>query len=75
MGRDISGAALLDPAKIVTQCALGAKAHRWECIAGAAANAVYDRHGRAMADALCERVRPAQRVACRTATDQAVATL
>ena len=59
MGRDISGAALLDPAKVVSQCALGAAAHRAECIAGAAANAVYDRHERAMADALCKLVRPA----------------
>jgi hypothetical protein len=75
MGRDISGAALLDPGKVVTQCQLGAAAHRWQCIAGAAANAVYDRHGRAMADALCSLVHPAQRAACRTATDQAVATL
>jgi hypothetical protein len=75
MGRDISGAALLDPAKVVPQCALGAKAHQWECIAGAAANAVYDRHGRAMADALCERVPASQRAACRKATDQAVSTL
>ena len=75
MGRDISGAALLDPRKIVSQCALGAAAHRSDCIAGAAANAVYDRHARTMADALCRLVRPAQQKACRTATDQAVATL
>src|SRR5215210_3544022 len=47
MGRDISGAARLEPGKVVSQCALGAAAHRGECIAGAAANAVYDRHGRA----------------------------
>jgi len=75
MGRDISGAALLAPATIVAQCNLGAAAHRWQCIAGAAANAVYDRHGRAQADALCELVRPADRSACRKATDDAVATL
>jgi hypothetical protein len=75
MGRDISGAALLAPGRIVAQCNLGAAAHRWECIAGAAANAVYDRHGRALADALCRRVRPADRAACRTATADAVATL
>jgi hypothetical protein len=75
MGRDISGAALLDPGKVVAQCDEGAKAHRAECIAGAAANAVYDRHARTMADALCKVVRVADRVACRAATDQAVATL
>ena len=75
MGRDISGAALLDPAKVVTQCAEGANAYRAECIAGAAANAVYDRHERGMADALCKRVRKADRAACRSATEQAVATL
>jgi hypothetical protein len=75
MGRDISGAALLDPGKVVSQCALGAAAHRGECIAGAAANAVYDRHARTMADALCRLVRPADRAACRKATDQAVTTL
>jgi hypothetical protein len=75
MGRDISGAALLDPVKVVSQCALGATAHRAECIAGAAANAVYDRHERTLADALCQRVRPADRKACRAATDQAAATL
>jgi hypothetical protein len=75
MGRDISGAALLDPGKIVTQCDLGAPAHRAECIAGAAANAVYDRHARAMADALCKLVRPADRAACDKATQQAVSTL
>jgi hypothetical protein len=75
MGRDISGAALLDPGKVVAQCNMGASAHRAECIAGAAANAVYDRHGRPMADALCKLVRPGDRVACRAATDQAVSTL
>ena len=75
MGRDISGAALLDPGKIVTQCDLGATAHRAECIAGAAANAVYDRHARAKADELCALVRPADRAACNKATAEAVATL
>ena len=75
MGRDISGAALLAPARIVAQCDLGAAAHRWQCIAGAAANAVFDRHGRAMADALCRVVRAADRRACQTATAAAVATL
>jgi hypothetical protein len=75
MGRDISGAALLDPGTIVAHCAMGAAAHRWECIAGAAANAVYDRHGRTMADALCRLADPADRPACAKATDDAVATL
>ena len=42
---------------------------------GAAANAVYDRHARARADALCQLVRPADQAAYRKATDQAVATL
>ena len=74
MGRDISGAALLDPGTIVSQCALGAAAHRAECIAGAAANAVYDRHARAMADALCRLVAP-QTARCLHATATAVATL
>ena len=75
MGRDISGAALLDPAKVVAQCNEGANAHRAECIAGAAANAVYDRHARPMADALCKLARPADRAACKAATEQAVSTL
>jgi hypothetical protein len=75
MGRDISGAALLEPGRIVSQCGMGASAHRTECIAGAAANAVYDRHGRTMADALCRLVRPADRPACLKATNDAVATL
>jgi hypothetical protein len=75
MGRDISGAALLDPGTIASQCGMGDAAHRAECIAGAAANAVYDRHGRAMADALCKLVEPADRPACLKATDDAVATL
>ncbi|HET6174762.1 MAG TPA: hypothetical protein VFD90_19315 [Gaiellales bacterium] len=75
MGRDISGAALLDPGTIVSQCGMGAAAHRAECIAGAAANAVYDRHGRGMADALCKLVDPTDRAACLKATDDAVATL
>jgi hypothetical protein len=75
MGRDISGAALLAPGTIVSQCGLGAAAHRAECIAGAAANAVYDRHGRSMADALCRLVQPADRAACLKATNDAVATL
>ena len=75
MGRDISGAALLDPGTIVAQCGMGAPAHRVECIAGAAANAVYDRHGRTMADALCRLVQPADRPACLKATNDAVATL
>ena len=75
MGRDISGAALLNPGTIVSQCGMGAAAHRAECIAGAAANAVYDRHGRTMADALCRLVEPTSRPACVKATDDAVATL
>jgi hypothetical protein len=75
MGRDISGAALLDPGTIVSQCGMGAAAHRAECIAGAAANAVYDRHARGMADALCRLADPADRAACLKATDDAVATL
>jgi len=75
MGRDISGAALLDPAKVVAQCNEGANAHRAECIAGAAANAVYDRHARPMADALCKLARPVDRAACKAATEQAVSTL
>ena len=50
--------------KIVSQCGMGAAAHRAECIAGAAANAVYDRHGRGEADALCRLVDP-RRTACR----------
>ena len=61
MGRDISGAALLDPGTVVAQCGMGAAAHRAECIAGAAANAVYDRHGARMADALCRLVRAGRR--------------
>jgi hypothetical protein len=75
MGRDISGAALLDPGTIVSQCGMGAAVHRAECIAGAAANAVFDRHARGMADALCRLVDPGDRAACRKATDDAVATL
>jgi hypothetical protein len=75
MGRDISGAALLDPGKVVSQCAMGASAHRAECIAGAAANAVFDRHARGKADALCRLAEPADRAACRKATNDAVATL
>ncbi len=75
MGRDISGAALLNPRTVVKQCRMGAAAHRFECIAGAAANAVYDRHGRGMADALCRLVDAGERKSCRKATDDAVATL
>jgi hypothetical protein len=75
MGRDISGAALLDAGKVVSECDLGAAAHRAECIAGAAANAVYDRHGRAQADELCRLARAADRKACTAAVDQAVSTL
>ena len=47
MGRDISGAALLDPGQGRRAVRAGRAAHRAECIAGAAANAVYDRHARA----------------------------
>jgi hypothetical protein len=75
MGRDISGAALLDPGKIVSQCAMGAAVHRAECIAGAAANAVFDRHSRGKADALCRLAEAVDRAACRKATTDAVATL
>jgi hypothetical protein len=75
MGRDISGAALLDPGTVVSQCGMGASAHRGECIAGAAANAVYDRHARSMADALCRLADPADRALCGKATNDAVATL
>ena len=75
MGRDISGAALLDPGRVVSQCGMGAPAHRGECIAGAAANAVYDRHARSMADALCRLAEQADRAICAKATNDAVATL
>ena len=49
------------PREIVSQCGMGAAAHRAECIAGAAANAVFDRHARGMADALCRLVDPGDR--------------
>ena len=54
---------------------MGAQAHRADCIAGAAANAVYDRHARPMADALCKLARPVDRAACQGDRRQAVSTL
>ena len=75
MGRDISGAATLDPRTVVRECALGATAHRSDCIAGAAANAVYDRHGTERADELCKLVLSADRPGCTAAVRQAAATL
>ena len=75
MGRDISGAATLEPQTIVRECALGATRHRADCIAGAAANAVYDRHGTAQGDALCAIVASVDRARCRTAVATAAETL
>lgn len=75
MGRDISGAATLEPATVVRECALGATPHRPDCIEGAAANAVYDRHGTERADALCTIVLSADRPRCTAAVRQAAETL
>lgn len=75
MGRDISGAATLEPATVVRECALGATPHRPDCIEGAAANAVYDRHGTERADALCKIVLSADRPRCTAAVRQAAETL
>ena len=64
------------PARSSRSAAMGAAAHRAECIAGAAANAVYDRHGRAMADALCRLAEPCRpRGLPQGARSDAVATL
>ena len=76
MGRDISGAALLDPGKVVTQCDAG----RERPTAPSASPAPPPTRsttatGAPMADALCKLVRAADRAACRTATDEAVSTL
>lgn len=73
MGRDISGNSLLDPAKVVEGCALGAEALREHCIVGASLNAVFNDHNTDRATELCEMVDPAYTRACLDARDRAAA--
>lgn len=75
MGRDISGMALLDVATIIEHCNLGAEAYREHCFAAAAANAVFNDSGVAMADALCDAVEPRFQAACRASRDRSASTL
>ena len=66
MGRDISGAALLDPAKVVAQCALGReRPPRPNASPGRPRTPSTTATRRPMADALCKLARPADRAACR----------
>jgi len=75
MGRDISGAALLDPPKVIAACNLGRPEFRGRCIEGAALNAVYTDHDTAKADVLCREVAPAYQSVCRSARDRVSAAL
>lgn len=74
LGRDASGYHLLDAVKVAETCALGDEDHQADCIAGASANAVYDRHDRSAADDLCAVVGTRLVEACTTARDEALAT-
>ncbi|MGH7426378.1 MAG: hypothetical protein ACREJP_09450, partial [Candidatus Methylomirabilales bacterium] len=74
MGRDISGAALLDVARVVASCNLGQSELRGHCLAGASMNAVYTEHDTVKATQLCEAVEPAYVSACITARDRIAAT-
>lgn len=67
MGRDISGAALLDPHSVVDGCQLGGPQWRGSCYVGAALNAVYTEGATESADALCDIVAPEHQVVCRRA--------
>ncbi|HSX48502.1 MAG TPA: hypothetical protein VLF41_03320 [Candidatus Nanoarchaeia archaeon] len=54
LGRIISDRALLNPAKILTDCSLGDPSLGGTCIGGAAANAVYFNRNTMAADELCQ---------------------
>jgi hypothetical protein len=76
VGRDISGATLLDPAGTLRMCQtattpLGLQ----ECIAGAVSNAVDDTHKADKATALCQIVPTVLRASCLKARDTAVSLL
>lgn len=73
MGRDISGAYLLDVDDVIAGCSQGDPQHAAWCIDGAVQNAVYDQSGRQAADALCEAVPEEWVEACTAGRDQAMA--
>ncbi|CAN5814833.1 hypothetical protein BH23ACT12_BH23ACT12_02840 [soil metagenome] len=73
MGRDISGNSLLDPAQVVSGCALGRAALREHCIVGASLNAVFNDHNTRKATELCALVEPDHNQACLDARDRAAA--
>jgi hypothetical protein len=76
MGRDISGAALLDPAKEVALCEKATNATGLEyCIRGAVANNVDSDHNSVKATQLCALVPAAVRVACQNERDMALSLL
>lgn len=74
MGRDISGATLLDPEKVVSLCELGSRRWRVHCYVGAALNAAYTEHGPTKASELCNHLTSAEdQRACRQARDRFIA--
>jgi hypothetical protein len=75
MGRDISGRSGLDVDVVLAECALGQPELRGACVAGAAANAVYETAGTAAADALCAAVTGPDRARCEAGRDQVSASL
>jgi len=74
-GRDISGAMLLDPAKIVPLCDEGAPEHQADCVIGAVKNAVFNDRGVTRADALCRAVDGRFTAVCDQARNEAASTL
>lgn len=75
MGRDISGNSLLDQAKIVPLCDMGAEAMRSHCVVGAVKNAVFNDRGVARANQLCNAVDSRYKSVCLSARDEASSTL
>lgn len=75
MGRDISGAALLDPSRVIDNCNLGRADRRHDCLIGAVKNAVFNDRGVARATDLCQAVEARFKTTCEVARDEAAATL
>jgi hypothetical protein len=76
MGRDISGAALVDPARTLALCTLATNAlGLQDCLEGAAANSVDNDHNPIRATQLCQMAPSADQAGCRKWRDAAVSAL
>ena len=75
LGRDISGMDLLDPAKILRDCAVGGPPMTDDCLDGAVRNAVYDQGDGLKAMELCQAAPDAYRSRCLAVRQDALSRL